>query len=257
MRHFWKTLNGIRYLKLIETEAWRIVEDQSKSFTRKMVDSLEEHEILEQLLEESKPKLKLYGDEIALKGLHYLLFTAFRYPPLKSGSRFGKWTERNLFYAALELETAMCEKAYHRLRFLLASEGDIGGKSVNCTAFRINIFSKRAIDLCVEPFAKYRNDISSPLSYQNSQALGSAMRQDGVEFFISYSARSDKNGKNINVFSPNAFSKEQEIEESFKTYSCYFTKKSVEFYPLLSSDNLGTSVFNVEAFYINNEFPLL
>lgn len=257
MSNLWKTLNGIQYLKSLETEAWRIVEDQSKSYTRSMVDTEEEHEILEQLLDENKPTLKLYGDELALKGLHYLLFTPFRYPPLKTGSRFGKSTERNLCYAALELETAMCEKAYHRFRFLLASTGNIGDKTVNATAFKINIFSQRAIDLCTAPFSKYRDYITSPISYQDSQELGSNMRQDGVEIFISYSSRSKKNGKNVNIFSPNAFSKEQVVEKTFQHYTCYFNKKSVEFYPLISTSGVRPIVFDVETFYIDDRFPTL
>lgn len=258
MRKIWEETQGVKYLKPLETKAWRIVEDQSKSYTRKMVDTLEEHEILEQLIDESKPKLKLYGDELALKGLHYLLFTPFRYPPLKRGTRFGKWTERSLFYASIELETAMCEKAYHRLSFLLASEGDLGGKAVNYTAFEVEASTPKGIDLSTSPFAEFKEWISSPFSYQESQALGHCMRADGVEAFISYSARSQKEGKNLNIFTPKAFSEDQAIEKTFQTFSCYFTKKSVEFYPTFVSNNgLAPTVFKTEMFYVNGKFPLL
>jgi len=258
VRKLWETKEGIKYLKFIETEAWRIVEDQSKSYTRKMVDTLEEHEILERLIDENKPKLKLYGDELILKGLHYLLFTPFRYPPLKKGSRFGKWTERSLFYASLELETAMGEKAYHRLSFLLASAGNIGGKAVNYTAFKVNVSTQKAIDLSKPPFVEFKERIASPLTYQDSQELGSCMREDGVEAFISYSARSQNNGKNLNIFTPTVFSKNQAIEKTFQTFSCYFTKKSVEFYPaFVSTNGVGPTVFNIEMFYVDGKFPLM
>ncbi len=256
MRQIWQDLIGTSYIQCIETEAWRMVEDQSKSYTRKMVDTLEEHEILERLIEESKPNVRFYGDESAFKGLHYLLFTPFRYPPLKKGSRFGKWTERNLFYASLELETAMCEKAYHRLDFLLASAGNIGGKAVNYTAFKVNISTKKGIDLSKHPFVEFRERICSTASYGESQELGSCMREDGIETFISYSARSRKNGRNVNIFTPKAFSKNQAIEKTFQVFSCYFTKKSVEFYPNLISTN-GATVFNVEMFYVNKQFPTI
>lgn len=253
MKHDWSTLYGSSNIELIEEKAWRIVEDQTRSSTRKMVDTQREHELLEKMLENNKPKLKYYGDELAFEGLHYLLSTPFRYPPLMNGTRFGHRFERNLFYAALELKTAMCEKAYHRLDFLLASEGEIGGKSINCTAFKVNIFTKMGLDFRKPPFLDLKNEISSPISYQISQSLGTHMRKEGVAAFISYSARSQENGCNINIFTPKAFGKNGSLESSFQAYTCYSTKKSVEFYSNLSRDE--PTVFNVENFYVNNHFP--
>jgi hypothetical protein len=257
MKQTWNSLDSlgsISNFKIIKTEAWRIVEDQSRSSTRKMVDTTTEHEILEQMIENTKPNLKFYGDESAFGGLHYLLYTPFRYPPLRTGSRFGKQTERNIFYSSLELETAMCEKAFHRLNFLLASKGDIGGKTVNCTAFKVNIDTNKGIDLSKIPFVNLREKISSPILYNHSQELGSCMRVDGVHAFISYSARSKDNGKNLNIFTPIAFDKNQSIEKSFQFYSCYSTKSSVEFY----SNSIQTKkpiVFNMNTFYVDGQFP--
>jgi hypothetical protein len=56
---------------------WRVVETQQDSSTRRLVDSAAEHELLEALLDESKPPVP-----DGCRGLHYLLFTPFRYPPL-------------------------------------------------------------------------------------------------------------------------------------------------------------------------------
>lgn len=256
MRQNWSTLGGMSNIELIKKEAWRIVEDQFRSTTRKMVDTVAEHELLEQMIEDDKPKLKYYGDEASFKGLHYLLLTPFRYPSPATGTRFGKGFERNIFYATLELKTAMCEKAFHRLDFLLASDGNIGGKSVNCTAFKVNVNTKLGIDLCKEPFASLRNEIASPISYKSSQELGSAMRKDGVEAFISYSARSKENGKNLNIFTPNAFGEKKSIEKTFQIYSCYSTKDSVEFYSNYSVENAPV-VFKVKDFLVDGQFPAI
>jgi len=216
--------------KTIEKEAWRIVEDQNRSSTRKMVDTATEHEMLEKLIEESKPKPIFYGDEDAFEGLHYLLSTPFRYPPLKRGTRFGSRHERNLFYTSLDLETAMAEKAFHRLEFLLASKGAIGGKSVNCTAFKVMVSTKNGVDLCEKPFLAFRKQISSRTSYTEPQELGHFLREKKVEAFISYSARSLQNGKNLNIFTPRAFGENKFLEKTFQKFSCYSTKNGVEFY---------------------------
>lgn len=241
-------------VEILKKTAFRIVEDQARSSTRKLVDTPSEHEILERLLEKNKPNIKFYGDEAAFAGLHYLLFTPFRYPPLPRGSRFARKIERNLFYSALDLETAFCEKAYHRLSFLLASEGNIGGKLVDCTVFQIKIITKKGLDLCQMPFLAFRDQISSPISYEVSQALGSKLRNDGVEAFLSYSARSQQNGKNLNVFTPLAFAKNPAIEETFQRFGCYATKSTVEFYSKHNPKG-DPVVFNKEYFMVNGVFP--
>jgi len=64
-------------------ELWRAVEAQHVVATRALVDSLAEQEVLEAILEESKPPIPA-----ACAGYDYLLYTPFRYPPSLHGSRF-------------------------------------------------------------------------------------------------------------------------------------------------------------------------
>ncbi|MEA5474659.1 RES domain-containing protein [Synechococcus sp. CCY9201] len=47
--------------------------------------------------------------------------TPFRYPPLRSGSRFTAADQRELFYGARGLGTVLAERAFHALRFLEGS----------------------------------------------------------------------------------------------------------------------------------------
>lgn len=256
MRKVWKDVNEIAHVQDIELEAWRIIEDQLKSFTRKMVDTAEEHAILEKMIEESKPTIITYGDENAFKGLHYLLATPFRYPPLKKGSRFGSRSERNLFYSSLEIETAMSEKAFHRLGFLIASDGNVGNKTVNYTAFKTKIKTKKGLNLSLMPFALYQNEISCPISYIKSQELGQCMREAGVEAFVSHSARCKNRGKNVNVFTPKAIDIEQSIEKTFQSFTCFSTKSTVEFYSNLSFIK-SPMIFGTKDFYVNGTFPIM
>src|SRR3546814_15761180 len=82
-------------------EAWRMVEAQHAAATMKLVDGIEEQLLLEEMIEAAKPPLPA-----AARGLHYLLATPFRYPPLPSGSRFRAAGEPGVFYAAAPLPTA-------------------------------------------------------------------------------------------------------------------------------------------------------
>ena len=61
---------------------WRVVEAQHTASTMRLTDSLEEQALLEAVLEESKPALPE-----AVRRLHYLLATPYRYRP-HVGSRF-------------------------------------------------------------------------------------------------------------------------------------------------------------------------
>ena len=167
--------------KPLRLSVLRVVEAQSRNGTRRLVESEAEHAVLEELLDRGKPKVP---SEPAFASLHYLLFTPFRYPPLKNGSRFGTRYERGIFYAARALSTALAEVAYYRLVFLEGTVAELGSVSTDVTVFRAQVRARRAIDLTREPFAAYEASISSKTSYEASQALGGAMRGAGVQAFV-------------------------------------------------------------------------
>ncbi len=250
-----KDSNGMTYIAEVALQAWRIVEDQSRSTTRKFVDSSLEHDLLEKLIDESKPVIKYYGDEAYFKKCHYLIFTPFRYPPLKWGSRFGSRWERGLFYAALDLETAMSEKAFYKLAFLQASEGNIGGKTLLSTAFKLNVESTQFINLCETPFMAYEKAISAKDNYIFAQTLGKEMRDAQVECFQYVSARSTSGGCNIGVFSPKALINNSKLEKTFENYNCYATKEVVEFSTRTHSSP-AQYIFLAQDYLVNGKMPM-
>jgi hypothetical protein len=81
--------------------------------TMKIVDAAAEQEILESLLEASKPALP-----DATSGLDYLLATPSRYPPAGRDSRFRAVCDPGVFYGAATVRTACAELGYWRWRFL-------------------------------------------------------------------------------------------------------------------------------------------
>ena len=179
--------------------AWRAVESQHVTSTRKLVDSDDEQQVLEALIDTAKPPWPLGRRFI---GLHYLLATPFRHPPLRYGSRFGTRRERGIFYCAEDQATVFAEKAYYVLLFLEGTEADIEPLSRPLTVFQVRISTKKGADLMQAPFDVDRARISSPSSYRDSQPLGASMREAGVAAFRFSSARDPEGGANIGLFEP-------------------------------------------------------
>src|SRR2546429_9987817 len=101
---------------------------------------------------------------------HYLLATPFRYRPHIS-SRFRAPLEAGVWYGAEVLRTALAEKSYWRLRFLLDSPATPDLKPVPHTAFRAAVRTAAAVDLTVAPLARDASGWTHRVSYQGTQAL--------------------------------------------------------------------------------------
>lgn len=218
----WETCEGSKYLTPLRKEPWRIVEAQHISSSRDLVDTLEEHDYLEELLEESKPKV--------LKEKDYLIFTPFRYPPLKYGSRFGQNYEPSLWYGSLELSTAFAEVAYYRLQFFNDTSAPLDYIEIPMTAFQTILSTQRGIDLTTPPFKAYTAEISNKHSYESSQALGTAMRNAEIEAFIYFSARTQQPEKNIAAFTPAVFQKNNNLYiHHQQNWLCIANQHQIEF----------------------------
>lgn len=201
----------------------RFVEGQHYIATRQLVDSPEEHELLERLLDDSKPPAPL---ENSRGKLHYLLFTPFRYPPLRHGGRFHRPFEQSIFYGSSMPMTAMAEISYHRFVFIAHSAADFLPMDVPYTHFQTRISSQKAILLTAPPFDAYRAEISDPASYARSQPLGTRLREAGAEMFTAFSARWAE-GHNIGLFTPEAFATNKPSSSSH--WIAFVSEDRVEF----------------------------
>ena len=248
--NIWEQCEGTRYFKSLQLEAWRIVEVQHVLATRKLVDSAEEQEILEHLIEAAKPVL----EDKEFKALHYLLATPFRYPPLLYGSRFGTRAEKSLWYGSLTQDTAMAETAYYRLVFLSGSQVDFGIVEIWLTFFLAQIKTVHGIDLTKQPFTKHQEVISSAESYQASQQLGTAMRTNSVEAFCYISARDPQEGTNVGLFTPKAFAAKKPKANSLQNWQCIANHNAVEFIDTKSLKKIS-KIFHAKEFMKNNKLP--
>jgi hypothetical protein len=214
--------------------------------TRKLVDTADEQALLEELIDRAKPPDATGGKT------HYLLFTPFRYPPLRYGSRFGTRHERGIWYGSETLAAAFAEVAYYRLVFLEGTKADLGAVTTQLTAFTVSARSARGVDLVSPPFDKHRRSIASPVKYAESQALGSAMREAGVELFRYPSARDPERGVNVGAVTPGVFGKAK--PRDLETWHCTATREAVE---LAKRDYFGraTHAFERESFLVGGKLP--
>ncbi|MEO8575742.1 MAG: RES family NAD+ phosphorylase [Gemmatimonadales bacterium] len=216
----WTRCAGGSEIRPLHRSPWRVVEAQHQVSTRKLVDSNDEQELLEEMIERVKPP------DITGGKLHYLLFTPFRYPPLPHGSRFGTRRERGIWYGSEDRRTAFAEIAYYRLLFLEGTQASLGTLTTALTAFTARVRTPRGVDLDSTPFDDHRRGIASPTSYISSQALGAAMRSAGVEAFRYPSARDAEGGVNVAAFVPAVFGNAK--PKTFETWHCAASRDLAE-----------------------------
>ena len=218
----WVLCDGVKHIKPLAVEPWRVVEAQHVLSTRDLVDTASEHDMLEALLETSKPFIH--------KDKNYLIFTPFRYPPLKHGSRFGRMFEPSLWYGSLQLETAFAEVAYYQMLFHKNTSAQLDYIEMALTAFNTSLKTQHGIDLTEAPFYPYTHNISDKHSHVTSQMLGSLMRESQVAAFIYFAARTQHPSKNVAAFTPEVFSKKHnQYVFHQQTWTCMASTHTVEF----------------------------
>lgn len=123
-----------------------MVEAQHVASTMKIVDTLDEQDMLESLLESGKPALPP-----GARGLHYLLAAPFRYDPRRGGSRFRGASDPGVFYAAQCVRMAAAELGFRQWKFLRDAVDLDRLEPVAHTAFGADI-ATTAVDLRRSPF---------------------------------------------------------------------------------------------------------
>ena len=193
--------------KAVELVLWRAVEAQHIASTRRLVDSNAEQELLEAILDETKPSMTEGSGK-----LHYLLATPFRYPTTRGGSRFRSAADPGVFYAAEERRTACAEVGYWRWRFLTDSAGlDSLGPSAQ-TLFQVKA-KGRAVDLRRKPFVRDQAKWRHPSDYGATQAFARAAREAPVALIRYESVRDPGHAGCAALLDPSAFAARRPVAE--------------------------------------------
>lgn len=189
---------------------WRLVEAQHRFSTLKLTDDLAEQEVLERVIEETKPDIPP-----ECRRLDYLLAAPFRYGAVyPRGSRFRRAGRTpGVFYASEREETAVAELAVYRLLFFVESPGTPWpDNAAEYTSFSVALKTPRSIDLS-EPLLSRDSAVwTSPIDYIACQALADSARAADVAVLRYTSVRDPKQGKNLVALSCAAFSMPRPIE---------------------------------------------
>src|SRR5271165_1854883 len=189
---------------------WRLVEAQHHVSTMKLVDSLGEQDVLETLIEQTKPAYP-----VECGGLHYLFKTPFRYGAVyPSGSRFRRaGLTPGVYYASEEPRTAVAEMAFYRLLFFAESPQTPWPKNPSeHTGFSAALETRRMLDLTAPPLDRGAALWRRLTDYGPCQALADVARKADAEIIRYGSVRDAAGGANAAVLSCAAFASVEPLE---------------------------------------------
>lgn len=242
----WSEALGVERIAPLGGRLLRLVESQEQVASNRLVDTLEEQALLETLIEEAKPTIPA-----AARGLHYLLATPFRYPPLRHGSRFGGRFEPSLFYAARALHTVLAEAAYYRLVFWRGMEAaPPESLTTQHSLFGARWRCRNGVRLHAPPFDAWITTLTDPADCTATRQLGGAMRHAGIEAFEYRSARDRNGGINVALFTPAAFVAKR--PDFIQAWLCETGETGVVFY---SAEVGEVSAFGLEHFLVKGKLP--
>jgi len=163
--------------------AWRGVEAQHVVSTMRLVDTLDEQDLLESLLETSKPALP-----VTTRRTHHLLTTPFRYRPAHP-SRFRRAGTNGQWYGAQTLYGACAEVAYWRHRFITDSAGLQDTELLSEHSFFKARIEGNSIDLTSAPWVKARALWTRDLDYRHTHAVAAAAQERQLQWLRYESVR--------------------------------------------------------------------
>jgi RES domain len=219
-----------------EGECWRIVETQHIVSTLKLTDGLAEQQLLEDLIEDSKP-----GIPPECRHLDFLLATPFRYGAVyPDGSRFRRAGRTlGVFYAAEHPLTAVAEMAFYRLLFFTESPGTPWpSDAAEYTAFSVNVASTTLIDLTLPPLVAGSAAWTHPTDYAACQTLADAAREADADVIRYQSIRDPEARANLAILKCRAFASPSPVNrqtwrirlsENGVQAVCEFPRMAVEF----------------------------
>lgn len=194
----------------LEGAAWRLVEAQHRVSTLKLVETLQDQDVLESILEETKPPVPR-----ECRHLDYLLWTPFRYRPYPNGSRFRRaGVTPGVWYGAERPETAVAEMVFYRILLFYAEspETPFPDDAAEYTAFSVDLASPVALDLTAGAMARDAAHWQRPTDYEPCQSLAEAAREIGVQVIRYASVRDPGKGTNLAVLTCRAFASPAPVE---------------------------------------------
>jgi hypothetical protein len=188
----------------------------------KLTDTLQEQEVLERLIEETKARVPE-----DCRHLGYLLFTPFRYRPYPADSRFRRaGSSEGVFYAAELPETAVAEAVFHRLLFYWESPDTPWPTNPGeYTAFATEFATDRAADLTRQPLVAKRASWTHLTDYTSCLAFADAVRAAALQAIRYESVRDPHSRANLALLTCRVFTQNDVVDR--QTWHFHFTNSGV------------------------------
>jgi RES domain len=206
----------------LSMRAFRMVETQYVAATMRLVDSSDEQDLLERMLEASKPELPPEAH-----GLHYLLAAPFRYRP-QTESRFRSVNLPGVWYGADDPYCACAEIAYWRQRFLLDSVGLMKQHLSTAHSLYQATVNGRAVDLLSPPWSQAQALWQHHSHYIETQKLGKLVRDSTDVKWIRYGSVRATGHVCAAVFDPRSLTMVS-ADGQFESWHCHTTRDKVTF----------------------------
>lgn len=199
---------------------YRMVVQNAKNATAKVTDSLEELELLETLVFNSRTALPPND----FRDYHSLLVTPFYTPPFPGGSRFGGEQDPGVFYCAAELSTVAAERGYYAYRFSMdALEFDNPIQTAH-TLITVAI-STQMVDVRLPPFKRNQDIFLDKENYIPTQAFANLVRNTEVNAIQYASVRNPTKGICLALLNPSGFKKASPLSEDQNWNAIVFENK--------------------------------
>jgi hypothetical protein len=208
--HTWTPAALASELRKFSGRCWRLVEAQHRVSTLKIVENLAEQQLLEDLIDGTKPTVPP-----ECRKLDYLLSTPFRYDAeYPKGSRFRRAGRTlGVYYAAETPETAAAEMAFYRLLFFAESPAtQWPSDAAEYTAFAVSLTTELLIDLTEPPLVSDRAQWTDPTDYEPCQSLAQACRDAKTEVIRYESVRDPRGGTNLAVLTCDVFAEARPVD---------------------------------------------
>jgi RES domain len=185
-----------------------VIEGQYRSSTVRLVDTFAEHDVLEALLEASKPPVPE-----PCRHLDYQFWSPFRYGRYPRDSRFRREGRTpGVWYGAEQPLTAISEAVWNRLAFFAASPGTaLPRRPVEHTAVMAEIRAQRALDLTAPALSDLGN-WTDPDDYTDCLALADAMHEADGGAILYRAVRHPVDARNVAVLRCDAFARPAPVQ---------------------------------------------
>lgn len=197
MSHTWTPTDLASNQSLFAGKVWRCIPHRGNQALSKIVKGAEDIDVLANLIQGSKKKY------LPAEFLDYdeIIYAPFEYGPwISEPSRFRPLGGHGVFYGAFDVKTALIEQAWHKRKFVSASEGLGDVKALPLQVFEVSVETK-LVDTQLPPFDQDSAIWLSPRDYSGTQAFAKTAKDASLNAIKYASVRNIPNGQCLAVLS--------------------------------------------------------